>query len=271
MIERRLAREGKSSCFVPKPTHAVTRLNLGAGFPDCFIHRSGGCLRLLRICLWACSSRQIALPSVPYAPRKLTAMPWGHSATLRVRPAVSRRCSPMIPGRLRQPFPCVSSIRPSKSTSGLSPHNAPSAAWTTSPHGIHPRPKPRLTMQVLTSPLRPPHQCRAVIARSVGDPFAPDDPQPRQRLLRTRVPAEASLLRTDAVVLRTATSAANSRPLPSAAIHHPDGLPGQGQGTDIGVSAGTLQPRGAAAHTVARPRRSLGSLQRSRATSHLRH
>lgn len=81
-------------------------------------------------------------------------MPWGHSATLRVRPAVSRRCSPMIPGRLRQPFPCVSSIRPSKSTSGLSPHNAPSAAWTTSPHGIHPRPKPRLTMQVLTSPLR---------------------------------------------------------------------------------------------------------------------
>lgn len=69
---------------------------------------------------------------------------------------------------------------------------------------------------------RPPHQCRAVIARSVGDPFASDDPQPRQRLLRTRAPAEASLLRIDAVVLCIATSAANSRPLPSAATHHPD-------------------------------------------------
>ena len=51
-------------------------------------------------------------------------------------------------------FPCVSSIRPSKSTSGLLPRNVPSAAWTTSPNGIRPRPKPRLTMQVLTSPLR---------------------------------------------------------------------------------------------------------------------
>lgn len=70
--------------------------------------------------------------------------------------------------------------------------------------------------------LRPPPQCRAVIARSVGDPFASDDPQPRQRLLRTRAPAEASLLRIDAVVLCTATSAANLRPQPSAATHHPD-------------------------------------------------
>lgn len=60
----------------------------------------------------------------------------------------------MIPRRLRQPFPCISSIRPSKSTSGLSPRNVPSAAWTTSPNGIRPRPKPRLTTQVLTSPLR---------------------------------------------------------------------------------------------------------------------
>lgn len=135
----------------------------------------------------------------------------------------------MIPSRLRQPSPCVSSIRPSKSTSGLSPRNAQSAVWTTSPHGIRPRPKPRLTMLVLTSPLRPPPQCRAVIARSVGDPFASDDPQPRQRLLRTRAPAEASLLRIDAVVLCIATSAANLRPLPSAATHHPDGLPGQGK------------------------------------------
>ncbi len=79
------------------------------------------------------------------------------------------------------------------------------------------------------SALRPPPQCRAVIARSVGDPFASDDPQPRQRLMRTLAPAEASLLRTDAVVLCTATSAANLRPLPSAATHHPDGLPGQGK------------------------------------------
>lgn len=68
--------------------------------------------------------------------------------------------------------------------------------------------------------LRPPHQCRAVIARSVGDPFASDDPQPRQRLLRTRAPAEASLLRTDAAVLCIATSAANLRPQPSAASRH---------------------------------------------------
>lgn len=81
-------------------------------------------------------------------------MPWGHSAALRVRHSVSHCCSPMIPRRLRQPFPCISSIRPSKSTSGLSPCNAPSAAWTTSPHDIRPRPKPRLTTQVLTSPLR---------------------------------------------------------------------------------------------------------------------
>lgn len=153
-------------------------------------------------------------------------MPWGHSAALRVRPALSRCCSPMIPSRLRQPFPCVSSIRPSKSTSGLSPRNVPSAAWTTSPPRHPPPPQAPADYAGLdfsaAAALRPPHQCRAVIARSVGDPFASDDPQPRQRLLRTRAPAEASLLRIDAVVLCTATSAANSRPLPSAATHHPD-------------------------------------------------
>lgn len=147
------------------------------------------------------------------------------------------RCAPCPPGFIASlfahdteqtaaAFPCVSSIRPSKSTSGLSPRNAPSAAWTTSPPRHPPPPQAPADYAGLdcaaTAAPRPPHQCRAVIARSVGDPFASDDPQPRQRLLRTRAPAEASLLRTDAVVLCTATSAVNLRPLPSAATHHPD-------------------------------------------------
>lgn len=145
------------------------------------------------------------------------------------------RCAPCPPGFIASlfahdteqtaaAFPCVSSIRPSKSTSGLSPRNAPSAAWTTSPPRHPPPPQAPADYAGLdcaaTAAPRPPHQCRAVIARSVGDPFASDDPQPRQRLLRTRAPAEASLLRTDAAVLCIATSAANLRPQPSAASRH---------------------------------------------------
>ena len=154
-------------------------------------------------------------------------MPWGHSAALRVRHVCIALLFAHDTEKTAAAFPCISSMRPSKSTSGLSPRNVPSAAWTTSPHGNRPPPQAPADYAGLdfsaVAALRPLHLCRAVIARSVGDPFASDDPQPRQRLLRTRAPAEASLLRIDAAVLCIATSAANLRPQPSAATHHPGG------------------------------------------------
>lgn len=83
-------------------------------------------------------------------------MPWGHSSALRVRHAcialLFAHDTEKTGGSLS---PASAPYAPRNPHPGI--HRAtPSAAWTTSPHGIRPRPspKPRLTMQVLTSPLR---------------------------------------------------------------------------------------------------------------------
>lgn len=81
-------------------------------------------------------------------------MPLGHSAALRVRPALSRHCSPMIPSRLRQPFPASVPYAPRNPHPGFHRATPRQRHGRPHPHGIRPRPKPRLTMQVLTAPLR---------------------------------------------------------------------------------------------------------------------
>lgn len=153
-------------------------------------------------------------------------MPWGHSAVLRVRHVCIALLFAYDTGQTAAAFPlrqfhtpleihirAFTAQRPVSGMDDLAPRHPPPPQAPADYAGLD---------FSAAAALRPPPQCRAVIARSVGDPFASDDPQPRQRLLRTRAPAEASLLRIDAVVLCTATSAANSRPLPSAATHHPD-------------------------------------------------
>lgn len=153
-------------------------------------------------------------------------MPWGHSATLRVRHVCIALLFAYDTEQTAAAFPlrqfhtpleihirAFTAQRPVSGMDDLAPRHPPPPQAPADYAGLD---------FSAAAALHPPPQCRAVIARSVGDPFASDDPQPRQRLLRTRAPAEASLLRIDAVVLCTATSAANLRPLPSAATHHPD-------------------------------------------------
>lgn len=168
-------------------------------------------------------------------------MPWGHSAVLRVRHVCIALLFAYDTEQTAAAFPlrqfhtpleihirAFTAQRPVSGMDDLTPRHPPPPQAPADYAGLD---------FSAAAALRPPPQCRAVIARSVGDPFASDDPQPRQRLLRTRAPAEASLLRIDAVVLCIATSAANLRPLPSAATHHPDGLPGQGK-----AQASAFQP-----------------------------